>query len=355
MNAPFPPPVATVREARLSDARDRAAIATFVADHPDGTPFHLAEWSTAIAAGTGNAAHVLVAEHDGGRLAGVLPLTAVRSALFGRALVSAGFGVDGGILAHDGATARALADAAWWLAAKTRSPGVELRGGPSPGAEWTTDSSTYLGFVRDLAADDERELAAIPRKQRAEVRRSLGNDLEIVIGTSARDLAGHYAVYAESVHNLGTPVFPRALFREVIAAGLGDILTIRHDGRAVASVLSLYWNGTVYPYWGGGTASARGLRANDAMYFALMRHARGLGATRFDFGRSKTGTGAAAFKKNWGFEPRPLAYHRRTADGAAALEVNPLDPKYARKIAAWKRLPLPLANLIGPFIARGLG
>jgi len=308
-----------------------------------------------VAAATGNAAHVLLAEHDGGWIAGLLPLTAVRSPLFGRALVSAGFAVDGGILAHDAATARGLADAAWSLSARTRSPGVELRGGPHPGDGWTTDTTTYLGFVRDLAADDDAELAAVPRKQRAEVRRSFGNNLEIVTGTSKRDLAEHYAVYAESVHNLGTPVFPRALFREVIAAGLGDILTVRHEGRAVASVLSLYWNGTVYPYWGGGTAAARGLRANDAMYFALMGHARRLGANRFDFGRSKSGTGAAAFKKNWGFEPRPLAYHRRTADGAAAREVNPLDPRYARKIEMWKRLPLPVANLIGPFIARGLG
>ena len=355
MNAPFPTPLASVREARLSDAAERAAITAYVADHPVGTPFHLVEWSTAIAAATRNAAHVLIAEHDSGRIAGLLPLTAVRSPLFGRALVSTGFGVDGGILAHDAATTRALADAAWWLAARTRSPGVELRGGATPGPEWTTDTSSYLGFVRDLAGDDEAELVAIPRKQRAEVRRSFGNDLEIVTGTSKRDLAEHYAVYAESVHNLGTPVFPRALFREVIAAGLGEILTVRHAGKPVASVLSLYWNGTIYPYWGGGTTQARALRANDAMYFALMRHARSLGATRFDFGRSKTGTGAAAFKKNWGFEPRPLAYHRRTAAGAAAREVNPLDPRYARKIEAWKRLPLPVANLIGPFISRGLG
>ena len=63
--------------------------------------------------------------------------------------------------------------------------------------------------------------------------------------------------------------------------------------RAVASVLSLYANGTVYPYWGGGTLAARELRANDRMYFALMAHARAWGCTRFDFGRSKVGTGAA--------------------------------------------------------------
>jgi hypothetical protein len=91
------------------------------------------------------------------------------------------------------------------------------------------------------------------------------------------------------------------------------------------------------------------------MYFELMRHAVARGCTRFDFGRSKLGTGAYAFKKNWGFEPQPLTYAVRTADGSSPREINPLDPKYRLKIAAWRKLPLWLANRIGPHIARGLG
>jgi hypothetical protein len=134
-----------------------------------------------------------------------------------------------------------------------------------------------------------------------------------------------------------------------------DILTVRADGQPVASVLSLYFNGTVYPYWGGGTHAARGLRANDRMYFALMAHARARGCTRFDFGRSKAGTGPAAFKKNWGFEGIPLPYAKRAASGMQAREINPLDPRYSRKVELWKKLPLWLANQLGPHISRGLG
>jgi lipid II:glycine glycyltransferase (peptidoglycan interpeptide bridge formation enzyme) len=87
------------------------------------------------------------------------------------------------------------------------------------------------------------------------------------------------------------------------------------------------------------------------MYFELMRSAAARGCTRFDFGRSKLGTGAYAFKKNWGFDPQPLVYWIK----GEAREVNPLSPKYRLKIALWKRLPLPVANLLGPAIARGLG
>ncbi|WP_331043835.1 FemAB family XrtA/PEP-CTERM system-associated protein [Sphingomonas sp.] len=338
-----------VREADLTDAREVAAIDRFVVAMPGATPFHLPAWSRAVARGCGQRARYLVAERADGALAGVLPLTEMRSVIFGSALVSCGFAVDGGVL---GDASEPLASGAWALAQRLGCPEVELRGGAAPQG-WAVDDASYLGFARNLAADDDAELLAIPRKQRAEVRRSLGFDLEVVVGNAPALLAEHHRVYAESVRNLGTPVFPAALFRAVAETMDADVLTIRHAGKAVASVLSLYFAGTVYPYWGGGTAAARGLRANDRMYFELMRHARARGCTRFDFGRSKTGTGAASFKKNWGFTPEPRRYAKRSDSLTRA--VNPLNPKYIAMVAAWKRLPLPVANLVGPWLSRGLG
>jgi FemAB-related protein (PEP-CTERM system-associated) len=322
-------------------------IEPFVRAHAEATPFHLPQWSRAIAAGTGHAAHFLVAE-QAGAVRGVLPLTYVRSQLFGAALVSVGFGVDGGILALDDDAAEALAAEAVRLAERLHCPAIELRGGARPAA-WPVDDGTYAGFVRELPGEDEAILAAIPRKQRAEVRRALGFGLETTLG----DADAHYRVYAESVRNLGTPVFPRSLFAAVLDAfgEDADILTIAKDGRPLASVLSLYLGGTVYPYWGGGTHQARAARANELLYYELMRHAARRGCTRFDFGRSKFGTGAFAYKKNWGFEPRPLVYAR----WGEAREINPLKPRYRLQVAAWRRLPLWLANRLGPPIARGLG
>ena len=345
MTAPMP---VGVREVDLRDPAECAWITAFVEASDGATPFHLPAWSLAVQDGCGQRAHYLVSD-SGGTIDGVLPLTEMRSRLFGRALVSAGFGVDGGVL---GDAVEALSAGAWNLALRIGCPSVELRGGPAPRG-WNSDDTSYLGFIRDLAADDDAELLAIPRKQRAEVRRALGFDLEIVIGNDRSMLAEHYRVYAESVRNLGTPVFPAKLFRSVARVMDADVLTVRHKGRAVASVLSLYLNGTVYPYWGGGTEAARGLRANDRMYFALMAHARARGCTRFDFGRSKTGTGAAAFKKNWGFTPEPRLYAKRS--NGPAREVNPLNPKYALMVRTWKKLPLWAANAAGPWISRGLG
>ena len=357
MNMPLSSALLGIRAIDLRDIGERARLDAFVRAHPQATPFHLPAWSVAVAEGCGQTSHTLVAERADGSLAGMVPLTEIRSPLFGKALVSTGFAVDGGILTSRDVVADALAASAWALAERLGCPSLELRGGPAPGEGWIVDETTYLGFSRDLAKDDEAELLAIPRKQRADVRKSLDADLEIAIGSTPRDLAMHYSVFSESVRNLGTPVFPAKLFREV-AAELGehaDVVTVSKDGKPHASVFSLYLNGTVYPFWGGGTREARALKANDRLYYELMRHARGRGCTRYDFGRSKAGTGVAAFKKNWGFEGVPLRYAKRVAAGQTPREMNPMSPKYRLQVAAWKKLPLWLANAMGPVIAKGLG
>ena len=352
MNAPFALTAERVRAADLRQPDEAARIEGFVAD-AGGSVFHRPAWLRAIERGTGQRARGLLAE-KGGAITGWLPLTEVHSPVFGRMLASSGFAVEGGVLAAREATAAALCRAAEEYALRLSCPTVELRGGSAP-ADWTLRTDSHCGFASPLAADDEAQLLAIPRKQRAEVRKGLEHEHEIVTGRSAEDRAAHYAVYAESVRNLGTPVFPRALFDAVLDELDADILTVRHRGVPVASVLSLYHGGAVLPYWGGGTQAARGLRANDRMYFELMRHARARGCAWFDFGRSKTGSGAAAFKKNWGFEAEPLSYASWTAPGAERRDADPTSAKHAARIALWKALPLPLANRLGPVIARGLG
>ena len=137
---------------------------------------------------------------------------------------------------------------------------------------------------------------------------------------------------------------------------LEALATVLHEGNAVASVLNFHFRQEVLPYYGGGTFAARGLAANEVMYFEVMRRAgTERGAQKFDFGRSKLGTGAFAFKKNFGFEPEELHYCYRLADGAKIPENNPNNPKYRAFIALWKKLPLPVANLLGPPLVRGLG
>lgn len=356
MNAPMLGPKLSVRHADLADRYEATRLDAWIMSQENGLPFHRPKWLKAIEVGTGQTAHCLVAEFPG-EIAAILPFHLVHSPFFGRALVSSGFAVGGGILSNNATATRTLAAEICALAERCSCPTVELRGGAMPGGNWLEKRDAHANFLKALQADDEAELLAVPRKQRAEVRKGLENGLTIETGQAQRDIDWHYAVYSESVRNLGTPVFPRSLIASVLGAfgEEADILTVLSEGRPVASVLSLYHNGTVMPYWGGGVWDARRLRANDIMYYALMKHARQRGCTQFDFGRSKTGSGAYFFKKNWGFEPEPMAYAVHTADGQEPRDVNPNSPKYKAQIAIWQKLPLPVANWLGPWIAKGLG
>lgn len=336
-----------VREPRAAEEWN-----AYVRAHEGGTPFHLTQWAQAINDAFGYATPYLRARR-GQDIVGVLPLTHVRSPLFGKSLVSNAFAVYGGPLAEDEDVHAALDAEAWALAQKFGVPALEYRNQSCMRPGWAAKAETYVTFRRPLHAREEDNLKAIPRKQRAEVRRSLTFDLETRID---QDFERHFAVYAESVRNLGTPVFPKRWFQALLHAygPEADVLTVCKDGQPLSSVLSLYYNGEVAPYYGGGVFDARKWRANDHMYWQLMLHAVERGCTSFDFGRSKVGTGAFDFKKNWGFEPTPLVYEYRLADGHAMPDLNPLNPKYRLMTEVWSRLPLPVANFFGPFIARGL-
>lgn len=352
MNAP----VKAGETVRLVDFRDRddlRRIDSFVTE-TGASLFHRPAWLGAVQAGTGQRAAGLVSECMGA-VTGWLPLTEVRSALFGTALVSSGFGVGGGICAASHAAGIALADAAEGYARRGGFATIELRGGPIP-AGWEAWSNKHCGFERPLASDDEAELLAIPRKARAEVRKGLGFGHRVTVGRDARDRDAHYACYSQSVRNLGTPVFPKRLFAAMLDAfpDGSDVLTVWHGDTPLASVLSFYHDGAVMPFWGGGTFAARAARANEMMYYELMLHARRMGMARFDFGRSKTGSGPFAFKKNWGFDPVPLTYGAWHAGDGPKRNIDPTDAGYSRKIELWKKLPLPVANTLGPWISRGL-
>ncbi len=346
----------TVEHASLADPWQVDELERWIGKRSDSTPFHRPAWISAVARGTGQQAVMLVCR-QGQSIRGVLPLNAIGSLLFGRALVSSGFAVDGGILAVDQKAAQTLAEACWQEAEALRCPTAELRGGMLPDKGWTLKSDVYLNFAKPLERDDDAQLAAVPKRHRAEIRKGLANDLTIEIGRDAPFLDTHYRLYAENVHRLGTPVFPKKLFAEVLAAfgNKADILIVKKDGIAHSSVISLYHHGACMPYWHGASEHARELRSNEVAYFRLMGHARAMGCTIFDFGRSKVGTGPSLWKKTWGWEGVPLTYATRAAPEDEARDINPLSPQYQRKVELWKKLPLPIANLIGPLIARGLG
>jgi FemAB-related protein (PEP-CTERM system-associated) len=345
---------------RLHELTASAAPAwdAFVAASPEGTFFHRAAWARVIHEAFGHTARFTYAEQDGA-ITGVLPLVHVKTLLFGNALISTPFCVYGGPLAADAESATALGAHAVALMRQMRARWVEFRFRDTPPEveqppEWVERPGLYVTFRKPITGNDEENLKAIPRKQRAMVRKGIANGL-----TSRCDLdvATQHDIYAESVRNLGTPVFSERYFRILAGAFRDDmdVITVMHNETPVASVMNFYFRDEVLPYYGGGARAARRLAGNDFMYWEVMRRAAERGYRLFDFGRSKVGTGSYAFKHNWGFEPSPLHYRFHLASGASIPDHNPLNPKYRLFIAGWKRQPVWLSKLTGPCVIRGLG
>ena len=344
---------------KLLDKSDYARWDAFVDACPEATFFHKAGWQTIIERTYGHKTWFYYAEQDG-RIVGILPLAEIKSRMFGHSLSSLPFCVLGGVAATVDA-ARPLLDAAADKLARERNVGhLEYRNlvpAHAGDSAWY-QKELYVTFRKQISGDDEENMNAIPRKQRAMVRKGIKLGLSAEID---QDVERFFTCYATSVHRLGTPVFPKKYFsiiKEVFGEACEIRVIVKGEGKEqdlIAAVMSFYYRDEVLPYYGGGMPAAREVAGNDYMYWNLMQAAAARGARIFDFGRSKLGTGAFDFKKNWGFSPTPLAYEYRLYASTDLPDNNPLNPKYQLFIKMWKKMPIGLANFLGPFIVRNLG
>ena len=324
----------------------------FVRTADEGTPFHLTPWKQAVEQAFGLRAHYLMARR-GRTIEGVLPLFEVRGLMGGRALVSVPYAVYGGICALTMSARQALIEAATQLARRRGAAYIELRQKRDQGLGLPT-KSRYVTFARTIAKTDEENLEAIPRKQRRMTRQGAKFGLRAEIGREHID--EFYEIYAHSLHNLGSPVFPRALVAGVHEAfdKESQLLTVWKDDRMVAGVVTLFYEDQVLPYYGGAYRDAFAYAVNDFMYWELMRYSAARGYRVFDFGRSREGTGPYDFKRHWGFEPVPLPYQYVMMHGQPLPDLSPSNPKFELAQRVWKRLPLGVTKVLGPRITRYL-
>jgi len=324
----------------------------FVQNAPQATFFHRAGWKTVIEQAFGHRTHFLLAQANG-RIEGVLPLAEVKSRLFGHALVSLPFCVYGGVAASTERARTTLDQAAQTLAQQLNVGHLEYRNVSRFHADWPR-SEVYVTFRKVIAPDVEQNMRAIPRKQRAMVRKGINAGL---VARIDENVGRFFALYADNVHRHGTPALPKRYFmllKEVFGDAC-ETLIVMKDGEPVSGVLTFYFRDEVMPYYAGDFPAARALAANDFKYWELLRRGCERGYRIFDYGRSKRGTGSFDFKRNWGFEPTALAYEYKLVTAPRVPENNPLNPKYRLMMATWRRMPIGLANWLGPHVVKYLG
>lgn len=340
---------------RLDAADKKNAILwnDFVDSCENATFFHKAEWQLVLNRSFPHETFFLYSEHDG-RIDGVLPMAWVKSRLFGQSLVSLPFTVYGGIASESHIAKQALETAAQRLAIDLGVDFLEFRNIDVCNAQWASQS-LYYTFRKEICGDDASNLAAIPRKQRAMIRKGIAANLTSVVD---RDVSSFYRLYADNLHRHGTPPLPKVFFDTamLLFGDRAEILTVTDSaGTSLSAVLSFYFRNEILPYYAGDIRLARDCAANDFKYWELMRRAVSKEISIFDFGRSKEGAGSFNFKKNWGFVPQPLHYEYCLYSRDIVPQNNPSNKKFDILIRTWRRLPLPFVNKIGRYVVSGLG
>ena len=338
---------------RAVGAESASAWDRYVAHEPSASFYHRFAWRELLTRVFGCETHYLAAE-DGTRVTGVLPLARLKSRLFGDFLVSLPYLNYGGVVADSDAVADGLVRAAGELAAQLKVSHVELRHTVNRFAALPvrTDKVTML---RALPPSSEELWTTIGKKVRWEVNQARKAGATCVAGGLGL-LEEFYAVFARNMRDLGTPVYPRRFFAAILETfpDAATLLVVRVGAEPTAAGLLLDDGRSVQIPWASSLRRWNAQMVNMLLYWSALEFACGRGRPTFDFGRSTLDSGTYRFKRKWGAEPAPLYWHYWMRDGGAPPQLNPNNPKYALAISLWQRLPLAVANRLGPLIVAKL-
>ena len=325
----------------------------YVAAHPDASAYHRAAWPHLIGRAFGHEVRML-AVRSGDAVTGVLPLVVMRSRLFGTHAISIPFLNAGGVLADDTASASALLEAATGIAKTARARYLELRHTrrqfPALG-----ERRHRVAMTLPLKESAESQWTALDRKIRNQVRKAEKSHLTAQVG-GGELVAPFYEVFAHNMRDLGTPVFGRRLFDEVLQTfpDSSRIVCVFRGDQPIAAGL-VHWRGAWMEVpWASALREFNATSSNVFLYWQLIRLAIESGCRQFEFGRCAPDEGPFQFKKQWGAEPSPLVWEYWAADARLEFDLTPQHGKYGRAAAMWRRLPVPVATALGPRIVRGI-
>ena len=334
-------------EIRAMEAASDPAWDRYATRHPGYTIYHGGAFHAAVHEAFGKRAHGLAATDTAGNVIGLLPLVRQRSRLFGDRLVSLPYANHGGPLADSPAIARQLFEAAARTAETLGCGGIEVRDHEARELDWPVRTDKVLMTMTlpdDTAALDK----ALGAKLRSQTRRALKEGARVTHG-GAELIPDFYRVFTANMRDLGTPVYPRRWF-EVLARHFGAamrlVVVTLQDQPAAACVL-IRWNDTLEIPWAASARQFNPYSVNMLLYREALGLAIETGCRTFDFGRSSRDSGTLRFKRQWGAEPSQIYWRVRP---------EPEKPGRAseRVREAWKKLPVPVANRLGPLISADL-
>ena len=339
-------------EVRQIDASWATDWNRYVNDRSDASHYHLYEWR-GFFSDLFRKQTIYIAAFENRTVVGVLPLVRQRSLLFGDFLVSLPFVNYGGVLADSADVADAILLEASKLAISLGVSHIELREGQE-----RTDlpSRTEKVSMRlELPETEEMLSNALGAKRRSQIRRPLRENPVVTTG-GAELIDGFYNVFSRNMRDLGTPVYGKDMFADILRRfpSQSNIILVEIGGQPVATAFLLHYrDGTEVP-WASTDRRFNKISINMFLYWELLKFSIQRGSKIFDFGRSTVDSGPFRFKKQWGAHPVQLYWNYWLREGQALPQLSPANKKFALAISAWRKLPLPVSRVVGPFLVRNL-
>jgi serine/alanine adding enzyme len=348
-----PPDLPAPPGLRIVPTQDPKAWDVYADTHPASTPYHFEVWRALVCDVMGHEDVSLEARDGEGRLVGILPLIHMRSLLFGKFIVSMPFFNYGGPLADSAAIEDALLKEASALSERLGVSHAEIREmKPRPG--WPARKNK-VSMVRALPGTAEELDAELGSKLRAQVQRARREAPEVLTG-GAELVDDFYAVFAENMRDLGTPLYSKRLFQAALAAWPGRtwIVVVRLRGKPVAAGFLVGYRDVLEIPWASTLRRVNHLGMNMLLYREILGLAIARGYAWFDFGRSTEDAGTYRFKRQWGASGQKHHWHYWLSNSSTMPNLNPDNHKLKFFIFVWRRLPVLFTRVAGPKIMDGI-
>jgi FemAB-related protein (PEP-CTERM system-associated) len=327
---------------------------SFVRAHPCSTNYHQYGWRKIIEKSFGHNTYYLAAKNQNDEICGILPLVHLKSRLFGSFLVSLPFLNYGGLLCNEVDARKVLLEKTNSLLRDLKARYSELRHINSC-IDGLDSKHHKVTMILCLEKDESAQWKALDAKVRNQVRKA--EKCGLITITGHLDLLnGFYEVFCRNMRDLGTPVYSKDFFRNILSIfpETTRIISVTLDGKTVASSILTWYRDTLEVPWASSIRDYREMCPNNLLYWEAIRFAINNTSQRFDFGRSTPDEGTYRFKKQWGAKPSQLYWQYILEPGHIIPELNPNNPKYELAIKIWQRLPLAITNVLGPTIVKNI-
>jgi FemAB-related protein (PEP-CTERM system-associated) len=317
--------------------------------------YHLAGWKDVIEKSFGHKTHYLIAEGSNREIQGVLPLVLMKSVLFGRFMISLPYFNYGGICADNEEAATGLLRAAEGIAIENGAAHIELR--HTCQKDYGLPAKKAKVSMRLALPQNPDELwRSFPSKLLSQTRRPIKENMYARVGREG-ELESFYRVFSVNMRDLGTPVYSKEFFRNILGAFPESswICTVyTKEGWPAASGFLVGFKEVLEIPWASSIRRYNPSSPNMLLYWSVLNFACEKGYSVFDFGRSTPGESTYRFKEQWGAIPMQLYWHYWLRNGGPLPELNPKNPKYQTAIRIWQKLPVSVTKIIGPSIVKNL-